>query len=211
MEIEYKGGNCVIITHKKDSFVCDPGLSMIGLKDQGMHAAAQLLTHPRYGAQHAEETLVIRGPGEYEVRNCSVKGIAAKAHTAEDLVRPESTVYRLDIDDISIAILGHVDPKLSDTQLEAIGVVDILIIPVGGHGFSLEPKEAASIVRSIEPKLVIPTHYAQEGITYEVPQAPLADFVKELGVTPQEVQPKLKLKSGQLPETLTIQELTRTK
>jgi L-ascorbate metabolism protein UlaG (beta-lactamase superfamily) len=95
-------------------------------------------------------------------------------------------------------------------MLEAISVVDILILPVGGYGYTLEPKEAVDLVRAIEPKAVIPTHYAEEGVHYEVPQAPLAEFLKELGAT-QETLPKLKLKAAQLPDILTVYELTRTK
>jgi L-ascorbate metabolism protein UlaG (beta-lactamase superfamily) len=120
-------------------------------------------------------------------------------------------VYRLDIEDYSVAVLGHAYAKLSEEVLETIGVVDILILPVGGYGYTLEPKEAVDVVRAIEPKAVIPTHYDEEGVTFEVPQAPLSEFLKELGATTQEPLPKLKLKAGMLPEVLTVYELTRTK
>jgi L-ascorbate metabolism protein UlaG (beta-lactamase superfamily) len=112
---------------------------------------------------------------------------------------------------LNIAVLGNVAAALSEDQLEAIGVVDILVLPVGGYGHSIEPKEAVSLVRSIEPKIVIPTHYAEDGVSYEVPQAPLDDFLKEMGGKHEEAVPKLKLKGGVVAETLTVQELTRTK
>jgi L-ascorbate metabolism protein UlaG (beta-lactamase superfamily) len=184
MDIERKGGNCVVISTKKYTFVIDPKLSDKGLKDQGS-ATAQLLTESVFAAAGNDETVVIDGPGEYEVQNCSVKGIAARPHS-----QPDSA------------------PK---TDLEAIGVVDILILPVGGYGYSIEPKEAVELVRTIEPKVVIPTHYSEEGVTYEVPQGPLEDFLKELGAKHEEPTPKLKLKAGMLPESLTVYEITRTK
>jgi L-ascorbate metabolism protein UlaG (beta-lactamase superfamily) len=210
MEIEYKGGNCVVITYKKEEIVSDPNLSLIGLKDQGANAAVQLLTQERFGAPAKDETIVIDGPGEYEVQNCSVRGIAAAPHTSPEGPKT-ATMYRLDAEGITVAILGHVAAKLTDEQIEEVGVVDVLVIPVGGFGYTLEPKQAVDLVRSIEPKIVIPVHYAEEGTSYEVPQAPLEDFLKELGTPAEEPVTKLKLKDGLLPEKLTVYQITRTK
>lgn len=210
MEIEYKGGNSIVISHKKDTFVTDPKLSDLGLKDQGANAVAHLLTQSRFGAPRGEETIVIDGPGEYEVRNCSIKGIAASAHIDDPAAPKTATIYRLNLDDFTVAIVGHIHPKLTDEQLEAIGVVDILVVPVGGHGYTLDARGAVDVVRAIEPKAVIPTHYEEDGVTYEVPQAPLEEFLKELG-SAHEVLPKLKLKAGQLAETLTVYQLERSK
>lgn len=207
MEIEYKGGTCLVITHKKEQIVIDPRQAHLGLKDQGGHATLHLLTEARFKAQAADDTIVIDGPGEYEVHNCSVWGIAAAPHTSPE-GHMTTTVYRVDLDGISVAILGHV-AKLNDSQLEAIGVVDVLVLPVGGFGYTLEPKQAVDLVKAIEPKLVIPIHYADAGVTYEVPQAPLEDFIKELGVQAEQPQDKLKLKEGQIPDKLTVMPLNR--
>lgn len=210
MELEYKGGNCVVVSHKKDTFVTDPKVSDLGLKDQGMKATVQLLTQPRFAAAASDETMVIDGPGEYEINNCSIWGIAAQTHL-EPTGPKAATMYKLDLGEVSLAVLGHIAPNLTDDQLETIGVVDVLVIPVGGYGYTLEPKQAVKIVRSIEPKIVIPVHYAEPGVTYEVTQAPLDEFLKELGATAEEPLVKLKLKGGQLPEKLTVQPLVITK
>lgn len=210
MEIEYKGGNCVVISHKKEEIVTDPALSQIGLKDQGAKASVQLLTQERFAAPASDETIVVDGPGEYEVHNCSIAGIAANAHLTPEGKRT-ATIYRLSLEDITIAVLGHVAAKLDDDQLEAIGMVDVLILPVGGYGYTLEPKQAVDLVRTIEPKIVVPVHYAEDGVIYEVPQAPLEEFLKELGTTAEEPTAKLKLKAGMLPEKLTVYPLIRTK
>ena len=210
MELEYKGGNCVIITHKKDQIVSDPKLSDLGLKDQGADAAVHLLTQNRFEAAHKDETIVVDGPGEFEVNNCSIWGIAANTHTSPEGPKT-ATMYRLDLEDITVGILGHVTAKLNEDQIEAIGIVDVLVLPVGGYGYTLEPKQAVDLVRAIEPKIVVPVHYAEEGVTYEVPQAPLEDFLKELGIPAEEPVAKLKLKGGMLPEKLTVYQITRTK
>lgn len=210
MEIERKGGNCVVISFKKDAFVIDPKLSHLGLKDYKPNATAVILTHQTFGVQTGEELLVIDGPGEYEVRNCSIKGVAAAAYKDTNDQRKDATVYRLDIDGCAVAVMGHIKPRLSDEELESIGVIDMMIVPVGGFGYTLDPKEAVDLVRAIEPKIIIPTHYAEEGVNYEVPQAPLEDFLKELGAR-HETTPKLKIKAAVLPDALTVYEITRTK
>ncbi len=208
MEVEFKGGNCVVINNKKDTFVTDPNLSSIGLKDQGADATVQLLTQERFKAPASEETLVLSGPGEYEIHNCSVQGIAAKAHVDPD--NSQTTIFTLEIEGVRFCILGHIAGKLDEDQQEAIGMIDVLIVPVGGRGYSLEPKEAVAVVRDIDPKIVIPTHYDEEGVTYEVPQIGIEEFLTELAA-PIEVSAKLKLKAGQIPEQLTVQHLTRSK
>jgi Zn-dependent hydrolase of the beta-lactamase fold-like protein len=94
--------------------------------------------------------------------------------------------------------------------MEGIGVVDVLLLPVGGGGYTLDATSASSLVRNIEPKVVIPVHYAEAGISYEVPQDTLDVFIKELGA-PVEQLPKLKIKSASsLPQTLTVMELSRS-
>jgi hypothetical protein len=210
MDIEYKGGNCIEITYKKSVFVTDPGIGLIGLKDQGQKATTILLTQKSFGVKPGEETLVVDGPGDYEIQNCSLKGIAAYRHVDETTGYKNATIYRLEADDIRVAILGHISPKLTDEQMEEIGVVDVLILPVGNHGYTLDAKSAVDLVRAIEPKIVIPTHYAEAGINYEVPQASVEDFVTELGAT-NETLSKLKLKPNQLPLQLTVYVIGRSK
>jgi len=202
MELEYKGGTCVVLTHKKEQIFSDPHISPLGLKDQGVQAAVHILTEARFRAPASDQTVVIDGPGEYEVHNCSIWGIAATPHIMPEGVK-SSTVYRLDLDGTSVALIGHIT-KLDDSQLEALGMVDILVLPVGGFGYTLEPKQAVDLVKAIEPKIVVPIHYADPHVSYEVPQAPLEDFLKELGAVAEEPQEKLRLKGGILPDKLTV-------
>ncbi len=208
MDIEYKGSNCIVITTKYGVTVIDPKISSVGLKDYQGKMSAQLNTQPNFGT-HRDDALLIDGPGEYEISGMSVTGIAAQRHTDTPDQGKQATMYRLNNGDISIAVVGHVVPELSEAQLEAFGIVDVLIVPVGGNGYTLDAHAAVQVVRQVEPKIVIPTHYSEPGVTYEVPQAELALFIKELGATP-EPTPKLKLKAGAIPEVLTVYELTRT-
>ncbi|SRR6266496_809767 len=208
MDIEYKGGNCVVMSVKKHTIVVDPRLSEVGLKDQGSAATVQLATQPQFAAPHGSDTLVIDGPGEYEVVNVSIRGISARAHMDGPDEPKKATMYSVATEDIAVAIVGHVYPDLSEEQLEALGVVDVLVVPVGGNGYTLDATGAVELIRKIDPKIIIPTHYADAAINYPVPQTELEVFVKELGAA-VETSNKLKLKAGDLGETLKVHHLNR--
>jgi L-ascorbate metabolism protein UlaG (beta-lactamase superfamily) len=88
-------------------------------------------------------------------------------------------------------------------------MVDVLVVPVGGNGYTLDPIGAAKVIKKIEPKLIIPVHYEDKGIKYEVPQVPLEEALKVLAVEPKETVAKLKLKSTELSETTQLIVLER--
>lgn len=209
-EIEYKGGNGIVITTKKTTALIDPKLSVVGLKDLAIKEAVEIATEARFAVNGKDSQLVIEGPGDYELGDFSVRGVSATRHLDTETDEEIATIYRIEVGDARIALIGNIAPKLSEQQLEAIGVVDILILPVGGNGYTLDATSAAGIVRQIDPKVVIPTSYADSALTYEVPQDDLATFTKELGV-PVETVPKYKIKSeSSLPLTLTVIEITRS-
>jgi L-ascorbate metabolism protein UlaG (beta-lactamase superfamily) len=209
-DLEYKGGNTVVFSSKKVSLTTDPKLSLVGLKDIKTKDEVELATETRFSVKNPEARIIIDSPGEYEIGDFTIHGIAATRHIDTPEQEKLSTVYRIECGDVKIAVLGNIDAKLNEDQLEAIGVVDILIIPVGGGGYTLDATSAAALTRSIEPKAVIPIHYADPGLKYEVPQDELAPFVSELGA-PVETTAKYKIKSSaSLPAVLTVIELTRS-
>lgn len=209
-ELEYKGGNGVVLTSKKATLIFDPKLSLVGLKDIKTKDAVVIATESRFVSGKDDASVVLDGPGEYEVADFTIRGIAATRHVDTPEQEKLATLYRVECGDVRVGILGNIDPKLTEEQYEALGVIDILVIPVGGGGYTLDATSAATIVRSAEPKIVVPVHYAGSGLTYEVPQDSLEVFIKELGA-PVEQTPKLKVKSAAtLPQTLTVLEVTRS-
>ncbi len=209
-EIEYKGGNGVILSTKKATIVVDPNLSVVGLKNLSVKDSIELATEARFAINSEDARLVIEGPGEYGIANFDIHAVAAQRHLDAETEPKASTIYRIDAGEIRVALIGNIYEKLTEDQLEEIGIVDVVIIPVGGGGYTLDPEGAAAIIRSIDPKAVVPVHYNDSGLKYEVPQAEFEEFVKELGV-PVEETPKLKLKNAAaLPPTLTIFKLARS-
>lgn len=209
-EIEYKGGNGVIIATKQTTIVIDPKLSLVGLKDLPVKGNVEIATEPRFVVESPEAQLVIESPGDFEIGDFSISGTAATRHIDAESDEKIATIYRIEVDDTRIALLGNIASKLSEDQLEALGVVDILIIPVGGGGYTLDASSAAVLARQIDPKAVIPVHYADSNLAYEVPQDDLELFTKELGV-PVEKVARYKLKNAAaLPAVLTVVEVTRS-
>lgn len=207
-DIEYKGGNTVVIATKKATLVIDPKLSVVGLKDVVIKGDVEVATEARFAINSDDAKLLIEGPGEYGVADFDIKGIAAQRHLdAEGLL---STMYRIEVGDVRIGVIGNIYEKLSDDQLEELGIIDILIIPIGGNGYTLDSTGAAHLIGKIDPKVVIPVHYSDKALNYEVVQDSLDQFVAELGA-PVEAMAKYKVKgTASIPASLTVIELTRS-
>ncbi len=193
MEIQYFGGNCVRIATKKATLVVDDKLKELGQKSVAKSDDILLFTGDHEPVK--SEKIIIDQPGEYEASDVSVTGIAARAHIDES--GAHATIYKIETEDFRIAIIGHIYPSLTEDQLEKIGTIDILIIPVGGHGFTLDGAGALQVIKKIEPKVVIPTHYADKALKYEVPAEELDVALKAMAMEPQERLEKLKLKGGE--------------
>ena len=208
MDIQYYGANCIRLSNKKASLIFDDNLADLGLTAVTKADEIALFTN-EHSAPKKDVKLVIDYPGEYEVSNVSIRGVATRGHMEEEGQR-SAVIYRMIMDDLKICVLGHIYPDLTEEQLEAIGMVDVLFIPVGGSGYTLDPVGALKLIKKIEPKLVIPTHYDDKKVKYPVPQTSLEEALKTLAMEPRETVDKLKLKSADLTETMQLVVLERS-
>ncbi|MBX4201722.1 MBL fold metallo-hydrolase [Candidatus Saccharibacteria bacterium] len=199
MELQYYGANCLRLSAKKGQIVVDDNLAKLGLKAVTKPSDISLRTNMEL-PEHPETAFRAEMPGEYEVAGVVINGIAARAHMDEE-GKQSAVIYTIEADDTKVAIIGHVYPNLSESQLEQIGLVDVAILPVGGNGYTLDGVGALKIIKQIEPKVVIPTHYNDKAIKYEVPQAELADAVKSLGMEASETTAKYKIKPAELSDS----------
>lgn len=196
MDVQFYGANCVVISGKQARLVIDDNLAELGAKGASKDGDVALFT-THYDNHPKGTKIVLDQPGEYEVSGVSIYGIAARAHVDEE-GRKTATMYKLMLDDTSVLITGHVYPELSDSQLEAIGMVDVMIVPVGGNGYTLDGLGALKLIKKIEPKVVIPTHFDDAALSFPVPQQTLEQALKALAMEPKETLSKLKLKGGEL-------------
>jgi L-ascorbate metabolism protein UlaG (beta-lactamase superfamily) len=145
-----------------------------------------------------DSTFVIDGPGEFDAKGLFVHGIQAKGNEKQkENGFDYTTIYSIKMEDIRLGFLGSISQKeLTDSQIEELGEIDILFVPVGGHTVC-DAEQAVSIVNQIEPHIVIPMHYSQKGLKLSLDKIDV--FLKEIGskAAPQE---KLTIKKSEIAE-----------
>ncbi len=207
MDFQFYGANCIRIGAKEAAVVVDDNLAELGAKSITKPADIALFTMLK-PKELPESRLVISEPGEYEVANISIHGIAARSHM-DEAGQKSATIFRIVADDVRVAVIGHVYPDLNDEQLEALGTIDVMFIPVGDSGFTLDGVGALKLIKKIEPKVVIPTHYADSKLKFEVPAVELEEALKAMAMEPAETVPKLKIKAGELSDVTKLIVLER--
>lgn len=185
MDIEYFGGTCVSVATKATKVVINPGDT--GNKPVVLKGAVEIATDESRLNETSKAVHIFEGPGEYEISDIAITGVAA-GNIASGF---GSTHYRIEIAEMRVAVVGDTSRKLTETQLEALGVIDIALIPcVDGDAGTL-----AAIAKQLEPRLIVPLGDA-------------ASIVRELGVTVEEAE-KLKIKNAtNLPAALSVVKLT---
>ncbi len=196
MDIQFYGANCLTVSVGGARIIIDDTLAEMGGKTVTKAGDIALYTHA-HGTPQAVTKLTIDRPGEYEVSDISIYGIPARAHMDEDK-QHTATMYKLIAKDLRVLITGHIYPKLKESDLEQIGAIDVMIVPVGGNGYTTDPIGALELIKKVEPKLVIPTFYADDKLTFPVPAKTLEEALQGLGMEPKERTAKLKLKHGDL-------------
>ena len=165
--------------------------------------------HPDYNGEeqtaHGDKTpFVIKGPGEYEVKDVFIKGFGTPTKLKDGKAEKEyqNTSYVFTFDGIRITFLGALSTMLEPAHKEIIDETDVLFIPVGEDGFLLNPYDAHKLAVTLEPKLIIPMDYDEKSLPI---------FLKEAGsekVVPVE---KLTIKKkdidSKLGEVVLFQEL----
>lgn len=184
------------------NIVIDPFDEKIGLKLPNFEADILLVTHQHQDHNNTKAVkgnyFLIDGPGEYEVKGVFVQGIDSFHDNNQGEERGKNTIYTMEADSIKFCHLGDLGQKqLTDEQLEKIGPVDVLMIPVGGV-YTINCQEAVKIIGQIEPKIVIPMHYELPKLNIKLDD--VSKFLKSMGKNSIEPQEKLTLKVGALPK-----------
>jgi L-ascorbate metabolism protein UlaG (beta-lactamase superfamily) len=181
--------------------VTDPYPPAIGLKLARMDADLVTVSHDHddhnYTQVVRDGAYEVRGPGEYEVAGVSVIGLPTFHDPEKGARRGRNTVYLIVIDDVRVCHLGDLGHKLDDAEAEAVAAPDVLLVPVGGRS-TINGELAAEVVRQLEPRYVVPMHYAISGLKVQLD--PIDRFLKEMGVTSSEPQPKLSVQKSSVSE-----------
>ena len=196
MDVTWLGHGCFRLRGRNAAVVTDPFPPSIGLKLQRLDADLVTVSHEHENHNYTQvvrEAYEIRGPGEYEVAGISVIGVPTYHDAEKGAKRGRNTVYLIEIDDVRICHLGDLGHKLDDAEAEAVSSPDVLLVPVGGRT-AINAAQAAEVVRQLEPRFVVPMHYAIPGLKLELDS--IDRFLKEMGVTVSEPQPKLSVQKS---------------
>ncbi|TSC75361.1 MAG: hypothetical protein G01um101430_456 [Parcubacteria group bacterium Gr01-1014_30] len=222
MQITWKGQACFQITAVPDKnsqvkIVIDPYSEEIGLRLPKLEADIVLSTHNHYDHNNVKAIspsagaltelsrtssgqahFLVEGPGEYEAKGVIIQGIHSWHDEKEGAERGSNTIYTLEAEDLRLCHLGDLGQKeLTSEQLEKIGQVDILMIPVGGV-YTIDAKGALKVMSQIEPKIAIPMHYALPKLKVKLDG--IDKFLKEVGLKRITPEAKLVVKKKDLSE-----------
>ena len=196
MDVTWLGHGCFRLRGRSAAVVTDPFPPAIGLKLPKLDADLVTISHEHENHSYTQvmrDAYEIRGPGEYEVAGVSVIGVPTFHDAQKGAKHGRNTVYLIEIDDVRVCHLGDLGHALDDAEAEVISAPDVLLVPVGGHT-AINAAQAAEIVRQLEPRYVVPMHYAIPGLKLELD--PVDRFLKEMAVAASEPLPKLSVQAS---------------
>lgn len=201
MEITWYGLSCFrMVERGMASVVTDPyDNSAVGYGKLNLKADIVTVSHDARGHNYLQAVKstqqVITGPGEYEIGGVFVTGVRTNGKQHQDDEKP-NTLYVFDFDGVTVAHLGDLNRVPSQSDIEVLGDVNVVTIPVGGGG-GLNAAKAAEVISLLEPGIVIPMHYQTRGV--RIPLEPLEKFLKEMGAGDITPEASLKVTSSAIP------------
>ena len=202
MEINWHGLSCFRLTERGlATVVTDPyDHDQVGFEPLKLRGEIVTVSHDAPGHNFVTSvkgrSRVITGPGEFEIGGVFITGVQTNRRSKRLRDELRNTLYVFDYDGVTVAHLGDLNKVPSQTEIENLGGVNVVLVPVGGGG-SLNAAKAAEIVSLLEPGFVIPMHYRlpESGLKLD----PLNRFIKEMGVGKVEPVPSLKVTRSTVP------------
>ncbi len=207
MEITWYGHSCFrMVERSVASIVTDPYDKSIGYGDLKFNKTDIVtVSHDAPGHNHvdaAKADVVLARPGEYEIGGLFVTGVAMYNVEKVDRSSP-NVVFVFDFGNLTVCHLGDLDYVPAQSQIEALGPINVLLVPVGGGG-GLTSSQAVEVISLIEPSIVVPMHFATPAVKVKGLEG-VDRFLKEMGLGSVEPQESLKVNStASLEETQVV-------
>lgn len=203
MEITWYGHSCFRLTEKKmATVVTDPfDAESVGYEPLKLKADIVTVSHDAAGHNYLQAvkgySRAITGPGEFEIGGVFITGVQTDGHGKKASEQPRNTLYVFDYDGLTVAHMGNLRQVPTQAEVEALGTVNIVLVPVGGSS-GLNAAKAAEVISLLEPNIIIPMHYHTPQV--KVPLDQLDKFMKEMGLHEAETMPNLKVSKSNLPD-----------
>lgn len=202
MKVRWLGHACFLLTAGDGTKIAtDPFNETVGYLPPTVSADFVTVSHEHFDHNSVRaidgKPRVIRGPGEHKAGKHKVIGVESFHDESMGTKRGQNTIFVFDIDGMHVAHLGDLGHPLTEKQLEAIGQIDVLMIPVGGT-YTIDAAGAVEVMRQLNPKVTIPMHYKTEVIA--LPLAPVDEFLKLAKLPHRKLGTTTELLPGGLPQ-----------
>ena len=181
MEITYLGLSCLRLRGRDVVVLVDPPattLPGLGRSNPDIIVRTEGETVPERLRLREGQPQEVAGSGEFEVRGVTIHG----------LVSGETTIMRIEVDEVCVAAVGKLDRQLTEDEVDELGRVDVLVVPVGGVD-ALGAVAATKVVNAIAPSIVVPVRYRSSGVEGSGDYDPVDRFAKEMGLTDEALRP----------------------
>lgn len=182
-KVQTKGnqGDVIIVT---DPFADQPGLKMSRFQADIVTISCDNDLHNNVDALRGEPYVIVH-PGEYETKDVFIYGVPAQT----DKLKLKLNLFKIFSEEISIVHLSNLTSTLTDEQIDRLGNVDILLVPINGED-SLDTKKAAEVISQIDPRIVIPMNYQIDDQKSDL--VTVDEFLKNCGLKSEKLD-KLKI------------------
>lgn len=203
MEITWYGHSCFRLTERNFATVVTDPFEHKTVGYDALKLKAEIVTVSHDAPGHANTdavkgtTHVLTGAGEFEIGGVFITAVQTAGGGKKTKDKTRNTLYVFDYDGITVAHMGDLQETPTQSEVEALGTINVLLLPVGGGG-SLNAAKAAEVVSMLEPNLVIPMHYSTPAAKLSLDS--LNKFLKEMGLSKVEAQPSLKITRSGLPD-----------
>lgn len=215
MEIKYLGHASFLIKTKTAKVVTDPfDPKMVGLKFPKVEADIVTVSHQHEDHNQsqlimgAEGTtpLVVDMPGEFEKKGVRIFGYRSYHDEKLGAERGENILFKIEAEGMSILHCGDLGFIPEDSFIDSIGDVDVLLVPTGGGGPTIDSIQAETLVKKIEPSIVIPMHYNRKELNQKVfgKLESVSEFTKKFGIEHVTPFPKLVVKQEEMEEEMKL-------
>src|SRR5205085_3972802 len=182
MEISWLGHSCFQLRGRNVTLITDPFPPQPGYSLGKVNAPIVTISHNHAGHNYVQgvggNPRVVRGPGEYEISDVLITGVASYHDNKRGQELGRNTIYVIHMDDVVICHLGDLGHTLQEEQLEEVADADVLLIPISGQN-TLSAAQAAEVISQVEPHVVIPMHYHASTGAGDGPDA-LDKFCREM-------------------------------
>ena len=178
MKITWIGHSCFKIEQHGYTIITDPyeDGSVPGLKNLREKANMVLCSH-EHGDHNARSLVTVE-----EAQSCPFKITAIDTFhdDVKGAKRGPNKIHIIEADGVRAAHMGDLGCSLTPEQIEKLKGVTVCLIPVGGF-FTIDGKQAASLIRQIAPRTVIPMHFRDDkaGFGFDVIDT-VGTFMKEM-------------------------------